>query len=254
MKTVANALGILRLFEAAEKGLSVAEVTAKTGLAKSKVSRLLSVCRDAGFLDQDPSTRRYVVGSAPFKLGAVFAKTHPLTSSALPIMRELVEWCKHTTTLSIMTHDEIVHLLAVEGPMFLDGRWRTGSVMPYWASSAGKIITARLPEKELDALMERRPPYAITPITVTDPAELKRQLKKANKMGFVISRGESVTGLAAIAVPVFGVDDKFVASLGLIIPDHIFDLPNAESLTNGLHRAARRLSIQIGANFYPFGN
>lgn len=254
MKTLEGSLEILQHFFAADGSLSVGEVAARSGFPKGKVSKILAVFRDFGYLAQDPVSRRYRIGYKAFALGALYAKDHPLAADALPIMREVVDWFQHTATLSVMAEESVFHLIAVEGPLFLDGRWRAGTILPYHATSAGKVLLSGFEPAALDAFIERHPLVRITQSTVVEKQDFVRLLASVRKEGVAFSRGESAPGLAAIAVPVFGKDDRIVAALGLIIPDHLFEIPNSDAMVAGLHRAASRLSVKQGASAYPFGN
>lgn len=253
MKALDSALQVLKLFATAET-LSVGEITERLGLQKSNVSKVLAVYRDHGILQQDPVTRRYRVGLAAFELGSAYARNHPVAHEALSIMRELVDRCGHTATLSVKQGDLVLHLMAVEGPLYVDGRWRVGNRLAYHATSAGKVLVAGMSDDEVRELLKRQPPYAITPDTVTDPALLKKQLRKIRETGVAISRGESTQGLAAVAVPVFDASGRTVAALGLIVPDHLYDDALGADMTRLLHEAARRLSVKLGASVYPFGD
>ncbi|QOF75697.1 IclR family transcriptional regulator (plasmid) [Aminobacter sp. SR38] len=254
MKTLDTALQLLRLFETEELTLSVTQIADATGMPKSKVSRLLAVFRTNGFLEQDPQTRRYRVGLAAFELGANYVRAQPLARDALPILRSIVEQTGHSTTLSVMRQNRLLHIMAVEGPHYIDGRWRVGSRLPVHATSAGKVILAGMEPRELDVFLTHYPLRAITPDTVTDPARLREQVAAIRESGVAVTRGESSPGLAAIAVPVIGPDGATTAALGLIIPDQFFSKPDIKSWTALLHREARRLSIKQGAGDYSYGS
>lgn len=253
MKTLSGSLEVLQYFFESEGSVSVGEIAARSGFPKGKVSKILAVFREQGYLTQNPSTRRYTVGHKAFALGALYAKGHPLAADALPIMREVVDWFRHTSTLSVMAGDDIFHLIAVEGPLFLDGRWRAGTLLPYHATSAGKVLLSGLPDERLAAYIDRHPLTQMTENTVTDRAQFVASVADARRSGVAFSRGESAPGLAAIAVPVFGATSDVIAALGLIIPDHLFEIPDAGKMVAGLHKAARRLSIKQGASVYPYG-
>jgi IclR family acetate operon transcriptional repressor len=254
MKTVDTALKVLQLFQTEEQTLSVTEISVRMDLAKSKISRILASFRSNGFLDQDSVTKRYRVGLAAFELGAHYVKAQPIAHEALPVMRAIVERSQHSSTLTVMRNDLALHILAVEGPFFIDGRWRVGSRLPFHATSAGKILLGGMPEPVLDAFLKRHKLRAITKKTITDPAVLRKQLERIRKDGVCISRGESAPGLVAIAVPVLDKSNATCAALGIIIIDQMFDADEVGPLTALLHESARRLSIRLGASAYPFGD
>lgn len=253
MKTLATALDILGLFASDKESLSVGEIATATRLAKSKVSRLLAIYRAYGILEQDPVSRRYKVGIRAFELGSVFAKNDPLAHDALPIMRRIADTSGHSATLSIMAGDVVLHLMAVEGPLYIDGRWRVGNRLAPHATSAGKVLLASLSPTELASFVSRNPLTRITASTVTSMPRLRAELEQVRAAGFSITRGESAPGLAAIAVPVLGRGDRIVAALGMVVPDHLFDEDESLSWIAKLHDGARTLSMKRGASAYPYG-
>jgi DNA-binding IclR family transcriptional regulator len=253
MKSLETAIAVLKQFTQAKGDLSVAEIAAATGLNRSHLSKILSEFRDGGLLVQDAVTRRYGVGVGLFELGVKYANGSEVARNALPVMRELVDRCRHSATLSILNDDHVLHLMAVEGPLYLDGRWRVGGWLPIHATSAGKVLIAWLDHAELAALLKRITLHRITPLTVTDPKLLRRQLEEIRASGIALTRGESAPGLAALAVPIFDSADRVHAALGLVIPDQLFDAADVNRLRADLVRAARALSLKLGATTYPFG-
>lgn len=253
MKSLEIGIGVLKTFIGAASDLSVTEVVAATGLKKSHVSKILSAYREAGFLVQDPMTRRYSVGIEAFELGAHYAARQPMAREALPLMRQLVDQCGHSATLSILHHDHVLHLMAVEGPLYIDGRWRVGSRLPIHATASGKVLVAWLDAEHRDSLLDAVKLDAITPLTITDPIPLKAQLSKVHASGLAVTRGESAPGLAAMAVPIFDGGDHVAAALGLVIPDQIFANVDVLELKDRLFDVARSLSLKLGASTYPFG-
>jgi DNA-binding IclR family transcriptional regulator len=253
MKTLDTALQLLELFERDDLTLSVTQIADTTGLGKSKVSRLLAVFRDHGFLEQDSQTKRYRVGLSAFELGANYVRAEPLAREALPILRSIVEETGHSTTLSLTRCGRLIHILAVEGPHYIDGRWRVGTRLTFHATAAGKVMLAGMSEPELNRFLAENRLERITPSTVTDPVTLQRQVDEVRVKGYALTRGESSPGLAAIAVPVLGATAETVAALGIIIPDQHFSASATRSWIDSLHREARRLSIKCGAGDYPYG-
>lgn len=93
--------------------------------------------REHGLLQQNPVTRKYSPSLRAYSIGSAFVNHHPLSPVALAILRELAGATGHSATVSVIEHQRIVHLLAVEGPLFVDARWRAGrSIVFHVAASA----------------------------------------------------------------------------------------------------------------------
>ena len=65
-------MAILECFSPENAELAVTEVSARLGMPKSTVSRLLQTMAGQGLVEQDEGTRRYRVGPLPFRLGQLY--------------------------------------------------------------------------------------------------------------------------------------------------------------------------------------
>ena len=253
VKSLSTALRLLSRFVAAQRPLGVGELAAQIGLNKSQVSKILKTFRDFDFLEQNPETQKYSIGLNAFALGNNYVNAYPLPRYALPVMRKLVDETGHTATLSIMHNGNVIHLLAEEGRLFIDGRWRVGRWMPYHATAAGKLLLAFGPAERVDLLLKTRGLPRITPNTITNERQFRAALQKARASGISVTRSETYAASAAIGAPVFNANGQAIAVLGLICPEHLLSREEEERLIAPLQRAARELSFKMGAETYPFG-
>ena len=252
MKSLGTALRVLAEFAGTKPSLGVGEVAKTCGLPKSQVSKILSAFRESGLLTQDPTTRRYAVGLRAFTLGSRFVSHHALSREALPIMRGLVDKSGHSVRLSVVDRGEVIYLLAIEGPLMLDSGWRAGTVLPWHATSAGRVLLAYAHPQERDEILARTGLPAITPYTVTDRTELDRLLEAARRSGFATARGESTLGLGSISVPVLGHGQAIIGTLTITFPEHVVAPEEEPKLVELLYDSARMLSLRSGSTVYSF--
>jgi DNA-binding IclR family transcriptional regulator len=252
MKALASALRVFSAFSSNRGRWSVSELCQATGFSKSQVSKVLGEFRAAGLLRQDPGSREYSVGLRAVALSANYLNSEPLVHEAIGPMRRLANDTGHTSVLGVRDGAQIIYLLGLEGPHFLDVKARVGTWLPFHATAIGKVMTAfqhgdgpiRLPEQEL-----RR----FTKNTITDRRELAAQLAKVRRQGVAATNGETADGLAAQAVPIYGAGGVVVAALGLVYPIHVVTSKKRQSYTHTLHTAARQISSRLDAPVYPFG-
>ena len=254
MKSLDAALKLLSEFTGKEADISVSELSAKTGMPKSQVSKILLTFRKNRFLEKDDTTQRYSVGPRAFALGSRFVNHNPLTRAALPVMRELTERSGHSTRLCIRVDCDVLYMLGIEGPHFIDTGWRVGQWMPMHASSAARVFLAEADEAEIDRILLQHGMPALTERTVQDADELKVMLREARATGFARNYGETARGLSTLSVPVFGHGGILTASLTIAFPSHVVDAESEPDLVEMMHRSARTLSQKIGCEVYPYGN
>lgn len=254
MKSLETALNVLKVFIDADGDLSVNEVVELVDLNKSHVSKILSTLRNAGMVEQDPVTRRYSVGVEAFELGTRYIVRSQEARDALPVMRQLVTACGHSATLSILRGTHVLHIMAVEGPHYIDGRWRVGSRLPVHGTSAGQVLLAWQPEARRTSLLETLDLRPLTEKTITRRGRLATVLDDIRSTGCAVTRGESAPGLAALAVPVFDARNEVLLALGVVLPDPLFETVDLDQLREHLFDASRTLSLKRGAPDFPFGS
>ena len=253
MKSLASALQILGEFVMAQEPLGVVELADRLGIQKSKVSKVLKAFRDAGLLSQDSQSKKYSVGLNAFALGNSFVNANQLSRDSLSVMRKLVDDTGHSAVLSLLHGADVIHLLAVEGRLFTDSRWRVGRWMPYHSTSAGKVLLAFGPPERVEFLLKTRGLPQITQNTIIDARKFRAVIHKTAKVGYAVSRSETYPGSAALAVPLFAKGPQAIATLGLICPEHLLTAEEELRIIAPLQRRARELSFRLGAEIYPFG-
>lgn len=253
MKSLQTGLRVLSLFAYDRPAWGVGALAEELGIGKSHASKILASLRMAGFLEQDPGTKEYSVGLLTLALGTHYLQRNALVQQSLGTLRRLADESGHTTTLCVLNEERVMHLASVEGPHFLDSRYRVGTWLPFHATAVGKILYAfdstGLFESRLDKDLTR-----FTANTITDFSLFREHMKMVRREGFARTFGESVDGQGAVAVPVFGESQDVIAALGLFYPIHTVDNNTAANLVALLHSAARSISARLGASVYPFGN
>lgn len=240
-------------FMAKQQSFGVTELSEQLDLPKSRVSKILATLRRHGLVAQDPATRRYSVGLRAFALGAKFLTYDRLSRESLPILHELVSETGHSARLSVRDGNDLIYLIGVEGPHFVDTGWRAGTWLPWYGSSAGRILLAFLPTAEADNLIAQKPMTPITEYTVRDAEKLRHILKTARKRGYDTQRNETTVGLGTIAVPIFGANQEVIGALSLAFPETSVMPEEEPGFAGILHRRARQLSMRMGSLTYVAG-
>jgi DNA-binding IclR family transcriptional regulator len=253
MKALQNSLRILSAFFGERTTWGVTDLAAALQLEKPLVSKNLSCFRDAGFLQQDAVTKLYSPGIRSFLLGSQFLGNNLLVREASVELRRLTERTGQTSTLCVLAGIDVVHLASVEGPHFLDVGWRVGTWVPFHATAVGKVLFAFSEPLVLEQAIASRGMRRFTKTTICDPATFKKQLAHAVQTGWADTNQETMDGLTAQAVPVFGENQRVIGALGLIFPKHAVAAVTRARQIGLLHNSARRISVRLGAQVYPYG-
>jgi DNA-binding IclR family transcriptional regulator len=253
MKSLRTALRVLREFGGDQRDFGVAELAERCGISKGQISKILAAFGESGLLIQDPQSRRYAVGARMFALGSRFVTHDRLCREAMPTMRELVARTGHSARLSVLDGDDVLYLLGIEGPLFIDTGWRAGTWLPVHSTAAGRILLAFMEPSRADRVLARAQLRPVTARTLTDRAQIRKLVASGRSRGYLTQRGETTEGLGVIAVPVFGQGTLAVAALSLAFPAHLVSSDDEADLADILHASARVLSQRVGGTVYPFG-
>ena len=253
MKSLRMSLRLLLEFSGEQRDFGVGELAARCGVSKGQVSKVLEAFADYGFLAQDPETRRYSVGVHSYTLGSRFLANDRLCRAAMPVMRDLVTRTGHSARLSVLHGDEVLYLIGLEGPLFVDTGWRAGTSLPVHSTSAGRVLLAFMDPKLAQQLLSASPLRAVTDHTITDRAKIEKIVKEVRIKGYATQRSETTPGLGTIAVPVFGPRQQVIGALGIAFPSHVALAATEADFADQLHQFARTLSQRIGCTVYPFG-
>jgi IclR family KDG regulon transcriptional repressor len=193
---------VLALFSPEQPELSVREIARVFRWPKSTAYRILSRIEASGFLDRDEHSGAYRLGIRLAAYGELARHSTSLQRVVSPWLRKLSDATSETATLMLFNGIEGVTVDVVESfqPLMLPGL--LGGSMPLHATAGGKALLAWAPPGRQSAFMNR-PLTRYTPNTITDVAELERELEKSRKRGYTTVSGERVEDVYGVAAPVF---------------------------------------------------
>ena len=243
---IERAVDVLMLFGDPDvTDLGVTEIAARRGLSKAVVHRILSSFRASGFVEVDESSRRYRLGPAALRLGLAYLERVDVRELARPELEGLSAATDETATLSLRTGWQRVYIDQVTPPRDVKMVVRLGQSVPLHAGASSKAFLAFLPADEQREYLDTQSLDALSPVTITDPKALRRELDAVAAAGYARSLGERLEGAASVAAPVFGHDGRPAAVVSVCGPRERF-VEEVETVTPLLLAATARLSTRLG--------
>ncbi|MFZ7092441.1 IclR family transcriptional regulator [Primorskyibacter sp. 2E233] len=142
--TLARGLSVLRAFRASDDGLGNAEISERTAIPKSTVSRLTFTLQSLGYLTHARRHDRYRPGPALLALGNVAQASISFVDLSAPIMQQLAD---ETGTLSLLLVRDTAKLLIVKTwrPRNVSSLWlEVGHRLPLNGTSSGHTLLAAM--------------------------------------------------------------------------------------------------------------
>ena len=151
--TLARGLSVLRAFRPTDNGLGNLEISERTGIPRSTVSRLTFTLCALGYLTHGRHHDKYRLGPSALALGNIAAAAFGFIETATPIMQKLANETK--TLIGVAIQDD--------GEMLMVKTWRpeksaaiwlnVGYRMPVLRSSSGAAYLGALGEEERGKLI-----------------------------------------------------------------------------------------------------
>ncbi|WP_413336719.1 IclR family transcriptional regulator [Brevibacterium sp. GP-SGM9] len=211
-QSIDRAAEILSLVVRADDPISYTEVVGSTELARSTVSRLLSALERNGLVERD-GDGLYRGGSLFATYASRFDRVETLVSAADPTLQRLSEETGETVNLAVPSANGVVQVAQVDSTFVLGAtNWVDVEVPPH-CSALGKVMYAFEVIPLPTGRLERR-----TPHTLGSRKELTDNLAEVRERGYALVHEEFEAGLDALAAPVFGIDDRVVAAVGISGP------------------------------------
>ncbi|MEV0679388.1 IclR family transcriptional regulator [Actinosynnema sp. NPDC050436] len=208
-QAVQRALGVLQCFRHRGPDLGVTDIAKAMGLPISTAHRLVLALVAAGFLERDPGTARYRLGTTVAEMGRLHYFQHGLHRLE-PVLARLARATRASASISVRSgHDALVLIGGAVG-----GESSDGVRAPLHATAMGKVLLAWAPpgEDDLDALPDLVRP---TDRTIGSRDGLRAELDRVRAAGYALNDGESEVGVRSVAVPVPDADGFGYAALTL---------------------------------------
>ncbi len=214
---VDRALAVLCAFSPESPTLGITEISARLGLTKSTVHRLLQTLVARGMVAQDPARHHYTLGYRVLALAQAVPGEATLRQICRPHMLWLQSVTQETIGLYVVAGDVRMCLDEIESAQMLRMAAGIGRCFPLAAGSASKALLADGPAS--GDLWSR----AMASLSDDQRARLMREVDELHRRGFASSTGETVAGSASVAAPIRDADGAIVAALSVAGPASRFD-------------------------------
>ena len=225
--------------------LGVTEIAHRLDISKAVVHRILNSLRVQGFIDIDPTSRRYMLGPASLAVGLAFLRNVDVRELARPVLRELSDQTQETATLSIRSGWQRVYIDQVTPGREVKMTVDLGRPFPLHAGSSSKALLAHLPVEEIDTYVSVVGLQPLTDLTITDSDQLKEELAKIREVGFAMSSGERQSGAASVAAAILDHAGHPIAAMSLCGPAERFQ-SEVDAAASAVVAASRTISQQMG--------
>lgn len=224
VRAVDRALALLDAFREEDGPLPLADLARRSGLHMTTALRLLGTLESHGFVTRLPAGG-YVLGATLLLLGERFRRSLRLDDHVHPALERLRAESGESATFFVRDGDRRRCLFRLESPHPVRDFARVGEMQPLGIGAHGRALVALDPPPGSHVAARPRLP--------------------------IISRGERLRDVAAIAAPVLGAEGMVVGSIGLTLPLYRFDAEAERLCTTLVMREALAVTAALGGAAAP---
>lgn len=247
VEALGRGLAVLDCFIDAPGPHALIDLSRRVGLGMPTTLRLIRTLEEAGYVRQDPQTRRYRLSWKMLQLQDVTASILDYADLARPHLEALAADVGEDCGMAVLDNTDVRHAIRVSANRRVSVNARPGSVFPAHATAMGKVLFAQLDPNVVRALADRHPLERFTPTTITSVDVFLDEVARAARTGYATSNGEWEPGLRSLAAPVHARDGRIVAAACVIVvrPD-ISVAALQRDVLPALLRVAGAISADLG--------
>lgn len=187
-----RAFALLGAFGQDDAGLTLSELSRRTGLYKSTVLRLLAALEHGGFV-RKLADGQYAIGPAPLRLATIYQRSFHVGPAVEPLLKQLSADTGETASFYVRHGDARIALYRWEPARSVRAAVAVGQQYALHQGASGKVLSAFSDDRGdgLETIHER---------------------------GWAASYGEREPDTASVAAPVFGVDGQVQGAIAISGP------------------------------------
>jgi len=243
-RTVDRVTGILESVSLSPRGLTLTELAAALGAARTSIQELTNGLLARGYLIEEG--HRFHLGPGAFVLAARANKLAALSLDHA-FVTELSEILGCTVLVGVRVGDAMIFTdHAGEESPSLTFAARTHARRPLYTSAAGKILLANVPDDEMHRLLDLAGHEH-----ADDVRQFLAELSEIRSRRLAFNRGVTIAGAFVVATPLLARDGRLIAAISAGIDSSEAD--RLDDLGEELKKAVATLGSRYGLAGAPEG-
>ena len=243
-----KATQLLELVIAEDFGISAAELAVRLNLPRQTVHRNVRALEEMGFLIRAVSRDKYEIGPTLLKFANTILITSHRRGPWRAVLQDVIDQAGESCNVAVLEGHEIVYVDRIECQFPLRVQLEVGSRVPIYCTAIGKVLLANLPTDARKKMLGALSVHKLTQNTITDRRILESQLQKVRRQGYAVNNEEFISGIVAVAVPIYNERDDVIAAVAIHAPVLRVPVAGITRFLPILYKAARRLSALYRAD------
>lgn len=243
---VLKALRLIEQLAASGEPVALADLSRAVSLPKPTAFRLARSLESGGFIEKDPLTRRYRVGSAFEEIALNALRNGAGHGARRFLMNQLAERLGARVNLVVLKAGNLSFVEWVHSAAPVRINIDADSPMPIHCTASGKLLLAFGPDELREHFLEAAPFERLTKNTKTSARELERELYRIRENGFAEDDQELIPGVNCLAVPIRNRAGEVVAGLAVMASSATLPLAELRGELGEIQRIAALMAAELG--------
>lgn len=244
MQTVDKAMKLLTLFSIKQPEIGLTELSRLSGYDKAATRRFLVALQEHDFIEQNPTTRAYRLGTGFLHLAKIREASFPLEKVIQAAVERLSQNTQETAHATLLSDQRLVTLAVVFPSRANRVHLDIAEALPFHATASGMVYLAFSEPEAFKRLVSELKVY--TPDTITDEKALRMRIKDAREQGYAITADGYEHEVTGIAVPYFNAQGLAMGTLAVATPSPRMDETLAQAIRQQLIKETRAVTQTLG--------
>ncbi|KTR99638.1 IclR family transcriptional regulator [Microbacterium testaceum] len=217
---VGRSIRLLGLLAEAGRALTLTELAAGLGLAKSSTANLCLSLEAGRMIERVPLGYRLGIRTA--ELGGAFAAQFNQVREFYAVCETSPDLSSELVQVAVLDDTDALYLARYEGSRSVRLGTPLGSRLPAALSATGRALLMTRSDDDVRALLMRGPLPRLTEHSTVDVEAVLAKLAAARERGWSVDEEESFRGIVGVAVPLEGWapgDPQLALGVGIPVAD-----------------------------------
>jgi DNA-binding IclR family transcriptional regulator len=241
-----KACEIMKILADRPEGVLATELESLIQIPRTTAFRILKTLCSENMAEKRGTS--FFAGPGLIQIGLNSLRSLEIRSLSVPFLSELANMTHFTAHLAIPSGFQSLILEVHDSPNPVHVASRSGTTVPLYCSSTGKIFLAYLFEQELEGYFSTTAVEKYTEKTIVTLPEMLKEVKQIKLDGFSVDDHEFNPDIWCTAAPVKDSQGHVVAAIGITSPASQSDSKKKTDTCVSVKKTAEDLSAVLGFN------
>lgn len=246
VQSLDRAFSILEVISESRSGITLKDLSIKTGLHKSTVHRLTSSLVENGYVEQIENSL-YKITYKMYEVGSKAYDHLSIVDAARDSMDKLVQEVGEVVHLVIRKDTQILYIDKINsGRNSAIMGSSIGSLAPMHCTSVGKAMLFEASIDEIKNLWDRSNIIENTKSTISNYEDFLEEIRISKKRGYSIDNEENELGIRCIGAPIYNSANRICAAISISGPISRINSDTIDYYSKPLVEATKEISKKMG--------